>query len=247
MEVKTEPAGRLYDILSEVKRADEKLSSRNVWAKAFDVSPNDTSILLRMLAELIQLADETKNKIERIEDIDHKLYLKPFKKLDQFFSKINLDAGWKPWKDMLDDTTIYGLQFCSDKLHRSSNYTKIGNEQIESIKVSLNELTEMVVNSDIDQSLKELIVSNLEYLRQSLLSYKIRGIDGIQQAIELNLGSIILHKQEIKAKSKNGDRKKFWDKYASLLDNLNKTISAAKAIKELGGADLLKLLGFGDG
>jgi hypothetical protein len=247
LEVKTEPAGRLYDILNEARGKPEGDSSRKVWASVFSVPEKDTGTILRMLAELIQLAHETKTRIESLDDIDQNLYLRPFNKIERLLSQINLDAGWKHWKTQIDEPTIYGLQFCSDKLNRVTNYTKIENTEIDEIKKSLSELTDLVLKSDLDPFLKQLLVRNLESLRQSLIAYKLKGIDGIQQEIELNLGSIVLHKEEIREKSIQKDSSALWKKYFAFLDGLNKTIATAKNLKQVGGTEMLKLLGLGDG
>ena len=244
MEVKTEPAGRLYDIFNEARQKPEGDSSRKVWSEIFGVPEEDTGIILKMYADLIQLSQTTK---EKLEDIDHDLYLRPFSRIERILSQINLDAAWKNWKAQIDEPTIYGLQFCSDKLNRITNYERISNEEIDAIKLSLSKLTDQILNSKLDSSLKELLIRNLESLRQALIAFKIKGIEGIQQELELNLGSIILHQEEIRSKSNVDNESSLWTGYFKFLEGLNKTIAAAKNIKELGGKDFLKLIGMDNG
>jgi len=243
LEVKTEPAGRLFDILQEARRRPETYTARKVWSEVFGIEEHDTGTILRMLADLIQLIYLSKTKIEEQNDIEHELYLKPFSKLEVIFSQINLEGQWKASRDQIDDSTMYGLQFCSDRLHRSTNYTKIKDEELDEIKSLLSDLVDTVLKSKVDTFLKKLMVKNLEGLRQALIAYRIKGIDGIETEIELNLGSILLHKNEIKEKSEEKDTASLWKSYFTFLDRLNKTISAAKNIKNLGGGELMKFLG----
>ena len=240
MEIKTEPAGRLFDILQEAKRKSENYTARKVWSEIFEVEEQDTSTLLKMLADLIRLMHLSKRNIEELNDIEHELYLKPFSRLEVIFSQVNLDAQWKAWRDQIDESTLYGLQFCSDRLNRSTNYTKITNDELDKIKDSLSDLVEQILASELEVSLKQLLIRNLERLRQTLIAYRINGIDGIETEIELNLGSILLHKDEIKKKSGENSTH-IWKKYFSFLDGLNKTISTAKNVKSL-GEGLTKLL-----
>lgn len=79
MEVKNNPAGRLHDLLRVAQKQPVKEKARNAWANVFDVDPGDTGLLLEMLADLMGLVSDTKTSIERLEDVDHALYLKPFK------------------------------------------------------------------------------------------------------------------------------------------------------------------------
>ncbi|AKH68165.1 hypothetical protein IMCC21906_00472 [Spongiibacter sp. IMCC21906] len=91
MEVKNNPAGRLYDLLKAAKKQPPREKVRDVWAKVFDVDPADTALLLTMIADLIILVANTKASIERLENVDNTLYLKPFVKLENLFSQVNLN------------------------------------------------------------------------------------------------------------------------------------------------------------
>ena len=239
MQVKSEPAGRLYDILSAARECNENEKSRDVWAKVFEVDPADTGELLKMLAELIDLVAETKAALGRLEDIDHKVYLRPFKQIEAALSQTNLDANWKPWRNRLDEPTLYGLQFASDKLSRVMGYTEISAEDIVKIHEELDGLTKSVLDSELNEDLKTFLIRNLEGLRQALIAYRIRGVDGLEQEVARNLGSILLHKDQIQAAP---DQKPVWDRYSRFLDSVNKTVSTAKSAKSL-LPPVLKLIG----
>lgn len=243
MEVKTEPAGRLIDILSEAKKKPANIKVRKVWADVFDIEENDTGTILRMLADLIQLTFKTKSQIKNVDNIDHDLYLKPFIKIEVMLSQINLDAPWQSWQQQIDEPTIYGLQFCSDRLNREANFTSLKSSEIDQIKKTLEELTDRVSNSKLETPLKLLLVRNLESLRQALIAYKIKGIDGIETELELNLGSLILNKDKIKDSADIQEPKSFIQKYFNFLDGINKTVSTAKKVDQLTGNGLSKLIG----
>ncbi|MEO9968206.1 MAG: hypothetical protein ABJF11_20610 [Reichenbachiella sp.] len=174
MEVKTEPAGRLFDILSEAKKKPPNTKVRKVWADIFGIEVTDTGTILRMLADLIQLTYKTKSQIQKIENIDHEIYLKPFIKIEAMLSQINLDANWQSWQQQIDEPTIYGLQFCSDRLNREANFTSLKSSEIDQIKKDLEGITNSVSNSHLETSLKILLIRNLESLRQSLIAYLTR-------------------------------------------------------------------------
>lgn len=243
MEIKTEPAGRLFDILKEAKSKPDNYKVRKVWAEIFSVDEKDTGTILRMVADLIQLTYKTKSQIESLDDVDHSLYLKPFTKIERMFSVLNLEANWLSCKNQLDEPTIYGLQFCSDKLNRNTKITALKSTEIELIKKSLTELSDLISASSLEPSLQLLLIRNIESLRQALIAYKIKGIDGIETEIELNLGSLFLNKNKIKESVSNEKSSTIFKKYFSFLDGLTKTVSTAKSIDQLTGNSLSKLLG----
>jgi hypothetical protein len=247
MEVKTEPAGRLFDILQEARSKPDQYKVRKVWAEVFGVKEDDTGTILRMIADLIQLTYKTKSQIEALNNVDHSLYLKPFNKIERMFSSINLEANWQGWKNQIDEPTIYGLQFCSDTLNRITKITALKNNEIEQIKKSLTELSDMVSHSSLEPSLQLLLLRNIESLRQALIAYKIKGIDGIETEMELSLGSLFLNKDKVKDSVDKDNTDDVFKKYFKFLDGLHKTVSTAKKIDQLSGNTLSKMLGISGG
>ncbi|EKO3583981.1 hypothetical protein GCS56_003408 [Vibrio metschnikovii] len=242
MKVKSDAAGRLLDILTEAKSKSEKWRSRQVWASVFNIPENDSGSLLLMLAELIRLSDQTKKQLIAIDDIDHQLFLKPFVNVERIFSILNLESSWQPSKQLLDDVTIYGLNVCSDKLSRINQTTSLNDEDLDKIKSMLEQLTDEVLNSDLESPLKEFFIRNLEGLRQSLLLYKINGIDGIEQQIQLNIGTLMFNKENIKS-SNTGNNDSLIKGYYDLLEFINKTLDTARKVDRLAGNSISSLLG----
>lgn len=238
MEVKNNPAGRLHDLLEMARHRPGNDSSRKAWAAVFDVSAEDTAAILKMLADLIDLTHETKIAIQRLDDVDHGIYLEPFKRIEALLSQINLDASWDHWQKQLDSQTLYGLKFGADKLSRLSGYTQIEKDEITALRVELESMLASVIDTDLPQPLKELFLRNLEALRHALLAYRIRGIEGLQQEIERAVGSLVLHKEQIPPAGSDARERKTWEGFFSLVDRLNKLVSLARNAKALSGSIL---------
>ena len=235
LEVKNNPAGRLYDLLRAAQKHPAKEPARNAWAKVFSLEPTDTGALLKMLADLIGLVSQTRSSIERLEDVDHALYLKPFKKLETFFSQVNLDAQWAQWQGQLDEPTLYGLQFAADKLSRNAGSTSISEKDIESLRAELEQLVSNVLESELPQELKALFLRNLESVRHALLVYRIRGIDGLEQELERAVGSLLLNKHQIPPKGDKSVSRTFWEQFFLVIDRINKAVTLCRGTSELAG------------
>ncbi|MDO8289198.1 MAG: hypothetical protein Q7T44_08275 [Parvibaculum sp.] len=235
MEVKNNPAGRLHDLLRIAQQRPAKETARTVWATVFDVEPSNTGELLKMLADLIGLVSETRYFIAHLEDVDHDLYLRPFNKLETFFSQVNLDAPWGQWRDQLDETTLYGLQFSADKLSRNSGSTSIAEKDIESLREELEQLVTSVLESALPQGLKALFLRNLESIRHALLVYRIRGIDGLEHELERAVGSLLLNRDYIPPSGDKSPPRKFWERFFLIIDRINKVVTLSKGANELAG------------
>jgi len=246
LEVKNNPAGRLYDLLQAAQRQPGKEKARNAWAKVFDIDPGDTALLLEMLADLISLVSNTKASIERLENVDHALYLKPFKKLERFFSQVNLDAVWEHWQKQLDEPTLYGLQFAADQLSRSAGSTSISEEDIASLQEELEQFVASVLESDLPQGLKTLFLKNLESVRHALLVYRIQGLDGLEHELERAVGSLMLNRQHIPPEGDKSESRKFWERFFVVVDRINKAVTMSRGVKELAGATVQAISHFID-
>lgn len=244
MEVKSDPAGRLCDLLQEARRKNETTKVRTVWAAVFKVEESDSGAILRMLSDMIQVSYKTQDRIRELENIDHELFLKPFENIEKLFSQINLEGSWQTGKRLLDEPTIYGLQFCSDRLSREASVSTVNHEEIERIQKILSELTETVLSLDFEPNLKSLLIRNLEGLRQAIIAYRIRGIEGIEAELEASFGSLALKRDMVKsAVEKDPAKKGFFSKYMPFLEGINKTVTTAKNIDNASGNSISKILG----
>ena len=242
MDVKNNPAGRLHDILAAARQQSPKEPARKAWAAVFQIQPEDTGTLLKMLADLIDLVHETKASIQRIEDVDQKLHLRPFKKIEALLSQLNLDAGWEHWKNQIDETTLYGLQFSADKLSRVSGFTQVANDDLADIRSKIDALVAEVADSSLSQDLKLLLLRNLEAVRHALLAYRVRGIEGIQEEIERSVGSVLLHQEEIRTALP--EDRQVWQTFFAIVERLNKLVTLARNSKELAAPAMQALTQF---
>lgn len=239
MEVKNNPAGRLYDILELARRQNPKQPARKAWAVVFEVEPNDTGSLLQMLADLLKLVHETKTAIQRLDDVDQELHLRPFRTIEGLLSNINLEASWEHWQSRIDANTLYGLQFSADKLSRVSGFTQVDSDELVELRATVDALFNSVTDSQLPDELKALLLRNLESIRLSLVAYRVRGIEGIREEIERALGSVLLHKDEIQ-KSSARDRS-LWESFFNLVTRLNEVVSLARTGQELAAPVILAL------
>lgn len=241
MEVQNNPAGRLYDLLDAARQYPSEEKTKTVWANVFGLPENDTAGLLNRLADFIELVRTAKSSIVRLSDIDHKLYLKPFENIEALLSQLNFETHWENWRNRLDDFTLYGLQFGADRLARSSGLTPIKDDQLDALRSELDTLIEHVLESPhLPPDLKKLFLRNLEALRQAWSTYRIRGIEGLEQEIERSCGSILLHKDQIRSSPANSAERKLWEGFLRLVDRLSKQVTLARNAKGFGSAQLVE-------
>lgn len=237
------PAGRLVAILEHARKQSGNKKSRDVWGEVFGVEPKDTANLLYMYAQLIQLIRTAKDAVEQVDDVDHSIYLKPFSKLERVFAKANLEGGWQGTRNEIDDATVVALQFCADMLSRERGEGEIDEELLTELSEGVSELLEMVMASDLPDSLRIVLVENLEAVRRAILEYRLRGAEGLRRALETAIGSLIRHSEEMKKYKEKPSVKR----YIEILGRLNEVVAVGLKTRELLAPVVKYFLSPGDG
>jgi len=214
---------------------DINKSIREVWSTVAGIDSSDNPKILRFMADLIILAEEAKNAVKQLDDVDHEIYLRPFKKIEQAFTRISLDAKWDTFNRYLDDPTMVALSFCADTLSRSGSERQVPDEELKNLKSEIDALLEQVVDLDIPEELKTFLVEQLEKMRAAVLGYRMYGNEGLKQVLESIFGAAILHRDSILANMSEEKNKGFWLRFWKTVENLANSLTAVESIKTLSG------------
>ena len=152
---------------------------REVWADVFFTEARNTVDVLHYVAEVVQLTRDCRKIAAMLPDVDNKLYLAPFIAIETAFVNLNFDEPWEAFCRRIDDSTMTGLQFCSDYLSREVGEGPIDDDLLN-LQLVVGNLLETVIAADIDDGLKEALVRALEDIRRAILEYRIRGADGLR-------------------------------------------------------------------
>ena len=185
-------AKRLYGTLILLQKSAKEGSEllKVTIGKAFGISEKDTTRLLAIYLEMIKLVQQTKLDIEKISDeVDKELYIEPLERLETAFSSNSLVHQWANFSQYLDPTTMKSLQFCADILSRRMGEKLVSDEELETLRKDVDELFELIVDSDLDLLLKNFLLERLEQIRHALLYYRLNGSKGLKDALEKIVGA----------------------------------------------------------
>jgi hypothetical protein len=239
MAMPNNPAGRLYDILSEALPSRSNKSIRETWANVFGIDPAATGDLLHLMAQLIELLRASRQRIEQVDGVDRDLYFQPIQNLEKAFASLNLDAQWNDFVNKVDNATMVGLAFCSDTLSQRHTEEVIQKEVLDDLLNDVETLVETVVASDLDMALKTVLTENLENIRRAILEYRIRGAEGLLRALEMSVGALLRHRDDFREKSDSDSVSGFW----KFLGKLDRITGIAVKTKQLFGPAVAQLLG----
>jgi len=229
------PAGRLYEVLNQVRRRADNVSIASVWAGYFNISLKDTTAIYIHLVELMNLVDRAKKSVQQLQDVDHAIYLKPFENIEQALNYANLSEYWEQVKRYLDDTTMLALKFCSDALSVRMGEKVISDEDLSKLQMEVETLLDKVLSANLPQELTAVLTQKLEDIRQAILAYRITGNEGLRRALESSLGAIFLHGEYIEEVQQDDEKKRTWFRVLEFMAHLSEILGFALQAAQLTG------------
>jgi hypothetical protein len=233
------PAGRLYAILAEAKQTQDNVQLKTMWAKMFDVAPDDTAGLLAFFVQVMGLVAQTRRAIESLTDVDKDAYLRPIVQIERAFTRANFETHCAEFKGIINDSVMVALDFCSDKLSRVAAEEMIDATVLRELLSDVQDMIEEILGSTMDASLKAVILDHLEAIRRAILQYKISGAEGIKRAMDSGVGSLLRHADELK----KSDNKSKVERLTKLLAKIDGYVTFGVGAKKLFGhaMELLQL------
>ncbi|NWF36065.1 hypothetical protein [Mariprofundus sp. KV] len=233
MSERNNPASRLHSILEESKDGQHRQKSvMQMWADVFEINleePDGPLRLIGQLANLKALIHEVREKISGM-DVRQSLYLKHFEKIENATRIDQLGAAWSTSESQLSEATMDSLEHCSELLSSAFSEDDIS-ESIVEIKDKVENLSEEVIASDLDEPIKNFILKELEVIRRGIFDYRLKGASGLRESVATTIGDFMLSPDV----SQSTNDKGFLSKLKTLIVDTEKITSSAMRLKALAG------------
>jgi hypothetical protein len=198
--------------------------------------------LLYALVQLVNLVQETRSAVLRLEAIDHKLYVDPLDRIQEVLVDVNFEAPWSNYSSRLNDVVLNSLQYVAERLSWTSSEVPIERKVLDEMRQEVEALASDVLNAELPGDLRELIIERLEEIRRALLVYRLNGASGLKRTVDESVGVIFRHREEILPQAKQPLVSRFF----GLLRKADSVASFALKVKELCGPMIGKMIGSGD-
>ena len=236
MVLSTNPAVRLYEILSKSKEFcsnNAKKQSRfrtveSVIAQVFDLDMNDDEKVFKALIQIIELIENIKKLANKIESNSKDELVKVLTNFEKRIMALGLDDDIHKLDNIITSEILISINGLAVALDVCNQYKNIEEENLINFKEKIEILIEELENLVINNELKSFINNILFDLYVKINEYKIYGIEGLKISIEQGLGSIMLNRKICDEVEKSKSFKDSIKKVLSLLTGLNTTISFVK-------------------
>jgi hypothetical protein len=105
----------------------------------------------------------------------------------------------------------------------------ITDQELADIRTAVDDLSEQILASSLDQTLRTLLLDQLEALRRSIGEYRIRGAKGLEKTVEEIIGTVMRNAQKIRSASDRG----VVERFVALVDRFDRLASVALKVQQL--------------
>jgi hypothetical protein len=203
----------------------------------FEIQQSDYRELFRKLSLAGDTAEEVAEllQVSGNQDFEHIFRAESLPAIKELFAPRNLDGAWDEFKKRILDRELTALRYCSNLLSKHFEEAAIPDDQLKEILAEVEALYSDVWTFDLDKDLKKIALENLQNIKNAIHDYKIRGADGLQEALALVVGTAM-----ISGPPAEGSTTNLVEKSSKLIDLLIKALKLARAAKPLLKAALEK-------
>ncbi|OPJ59116.1 hypothetical protein CLORY_34460 [Clostridium oryzae] len=227
MRCSSNPAERLNEILLRAKDFGKKdLTVSDMWADVFEIDREDKSRILSCIANVIMLTENVKKDIEGLRKGNRDSLVRGILKLQHIFIRMDLSAKPGSFINQIDELMLNTVEGCSLVLDVAFDYKQLEQEQLDTVKVKINNIIQQVLDSVIPDEMKNFIVLRLNEIDFAIINYKISGLEGLKAAINKCAGEIFLDDTICREVNKNNEKVKvIVEKVLSILRNINTVVT----------------------
>lgn len=228
---KSNPAGRLYELLTKTKSLRDSTHVREVWSSALGCDKGDDAEIYKRVVEVYNLYNEVETLILSTSTPNRDLLLFSHKKIEKVFFPLNLDTSWAANKKHIDDEVTTRLQFCADALAKDYSEEQLDKEDLAKLKLLVNELTTLIEKSSLNIELRIFLLEEMSKMNFAISMYKIKGAKGIKEALHATLGGVMANADELaKQKPDNEDVLK---RLGELLDRVDSCVATGLKVHKV--------------
>lgn len=220
------PIARLRRIILEVKNAPLESVASRVWGEALGFNPKNEVEVYENSVEFYKLVQYVEDILDiLIDDIDTKaLNKKEFTVIKALSFTFLSSNQWRHHSSKITQSTLITLNMSRVVYNGavSNKEVRAGDEYLQNLKVSVEELFESINHSDLPRELKLKLTGDVVSIKKAISRYELHGLDGIEAAISTVGGRIGLHSTEL-------DKSAHKDIYDKLNSTLRSFVDVAKS------------------
>ena len=246
MTQQTNPAKRLHEMLDQVVRIGDRQFEYEpdipdelapIWAYArgipedrFPDSLTDLLHLVESISQFLQQHD-VKNKESHLERISKVRAL----------TFMMGSMSWTQFRQQFTDDFLELLKWIDSDISDPWDVTPWSDDDLEFFQTEIEALINDVLESELGDEIKRVIIDGLEVVRQSVMQYRVLGLEGLRGALDRNIGIIARYGRDLEKANQKDDRQ-IVSRWWSVLEKLDMVVSAGFNVQQLAQPAITQLM-----
>ena len=225
----TNSARRLYVMLSSVLPGDQNESMLHVWTTAFDLTDSSEIGVSRYLIGMVDSLEDVNRLLSARPDITVSAYTKLFGPIREVLTPASLrHSRGQILTPHLTPEVMTRLEFCAEEVRRFYNEDQLSQDDLNEIRVEIEELIERITKSTVDEPLRMTLIEDLERMLVAVRLYRVQGAKALATVHRSILGAAVVHDQAITSATR--DDKEVLVRLVKFLEKVEKSVSVATKI-----------------
>ena len=200
----------------------------NDWGRAHGVGAQN---IFESVNEAMQLADASERFMRQNNVKDAEIHLQNITVIKKALFALHA-TSWDQFRQQFSDERLMLLRLMDSEFSEHWDETPLTDEDLESLQRDVEDLIHDVVESELSADVKNIVFDGLEAVRCAILEYRIRGMEGIRQAVDKNIASLFRYHEEFD-EIKRGDHNGIWTRWSSVVGKLDRLVSTGLKLKQL--------------
>jgi hypothetical protein len=221
----TSAAKRLHAVLSSLSRYTQK---QGTVVRLFDILPpvmmvtdsDQNRAALRALTLLQQMFEQVETEIEhsfsKSEDIT--FYRQSLPGLRAAITPLNFATNWDQSRAAISAQDLTGLLYTAQAIQNHLSEKELQKPEIDDVITSVKNAIEEIGHLEIDEECKALLIQTLDGILAALISYPIRGTQGLKEALISYIGALAFYSESMKQSQSSSKTTEWWSVISKVSD-----------------------------
>lgn len=190
----TSSGKQLHSLLHQAWSREGKSPAREVWAAVLGGNSNNGAEISEKLSYFIELFNDVRDDIKSLENTNIHKYLRTLDFIQTvLMNQALLDAQWQTIKSQISQDSLDLVESCGEAIEsRNKGVCEVTPEELQDLQKIIKDLTDEILNSEIDIATKGFLVNELRKIEDVILNYRIRGSNGLVKVSEEVAGKILV-------------------------------------------------------
>ncbi len=200
-ETASQPAARLLGIMRNLKAQSAKhggVPGWHVWGKALELEVVNDRTVLAPISKVLSLGEQVfvagKNR-----QLSADLHLTWMPTLERVSGITCLSERAEIISGLLDTGFDKALAITAFDLKKPSEETSIDVEELNKIASDIEKLQAKLTKSSLPPVLLAELNRAVAFMREQIVGYRISGIEGLRDAVNLAFATMLLHKDKVES------------------------------------------------